>query len=377
MFLRFTRLGILDMYWELLCPACRGTSDSLGRLGDMESSSHCSTCNIDFTVNFDHNVEVVFRPNPSVRPVHENVEFCVGSPQRQPHIIFSLIVPESEALPVHTKLEEGRYKLQVEGLRGSQPLLAASGGAESIDLRATLAGWPEKESVISPAPRLNLLNRTEEPRTFQLLRTAWSDQAATAADVTALHLFRDLFAHEVLRPGEEISVGSVTLMFTDLRESTRLYREIGDASAFGRVREHFDVLVDAVGVEGGAIVKTMGDSVMAAFRHPVQALRAVRLAQIKLSRREPRLSLKAGIHHGPCIVVNMNDRLDYFGSTANIAARLPGFSNGAEIIFSEPVLNDPEVQEFLEQLGTPDALTPFQARLKGFDEPLPAWRLKI
>ncbi|HRG08884.1 MAG TPA: hypothetical protein PLJ08_09925, partial [Cyclobacteriaceae bacterium] len=70
----------------------------------------------------------------------------------------------------------------------------------------------------------------------------WSDQAATAADVTILQVFRDLFSSEVLRAGEEISVGSMTLMFTDLRNSTKLYRDIGDAPAYGRVREHFEVL---------------------------------------------------------------------------------------------------------------------------------------
>ena len=59
--------------------------------------------------------------------------------------------------------------------------------------------------------------------------------AATAAEVTSLQVFRDLFANESLRPGERISVGSLTVLFTDLRGSTRLYRENGDAVAFGRV----------------------------------------------------------------------------------------------------------------------------------------------
>jgi class 3 adenylate cyclase len=92
------------------------------------------------------------------------------------------------------------------------------------------------------------------------MRTTWSDQAATAADVTTLQVFRDLFSSEVLRPGEEIFVGATTLMFTDLRNSTKLYREIGDAPAFGRVREYFEILEQAVAAEGGSIVKTMGDA---------------------------------------------------------------------------------------------------------------------
>ena len=220
----------------------------------------------------------------------------------------------------------------------------------------TSFGWPPDQQHVSPDPTLNLINATDAEQTFQLERTAWSDQASTAADVTALQVFRDLFASEVVRPGEEISIGSVTLMFTDLRDSTRLYRKIGDASAFGRVREHFEILEKSIAAEGGAIVKTMGDSVMATFRHPIHALRAVWNAQTEIAERgEPMLWLKVGMHKGPCIVVNLNDRLDYFGSTVNITARLPAFSQGGELVFSEEINNDPEVLQFLAENMNPGA----------------------
>lgn len=376
-FLRATRAGMLDMYWELLCPECRGVSEGHGHLSDVRRDSHCNTCNIDFSANFDHNVEVIFRPNPSVRAVDASVEFCVGSPQRQPHIMLSLIVPAGEELPVDAMLSQGRYTFRATGLPGSQAAIAIPEGPQRIEIRAHQTGWPYGESAMGLTPRIQLINRTDQVRTFELGRTAWSDQAATAADVTALQVFRDLFASEVIRPGEEISVGSVTLMFTDLRNSTKLYREIGDAPAFGRVREHFRAVERAVAAEGGAIVKTMGDSVMAAFRRPAASLRAIWAAQKSMAEYEPRLWLKVGIHHGPCIVVNLNDRLDYFGSTVNIAARLPNFSTGGEIVFSEAIRNDPEVTEFLEKTATPNSLSRFQTEVKGYDEPLGLWRLKV
>ena len=87
-----------------------------------------------------------------------------------------------------------------------------------------------------------MANATSAEQLLILERLAWSDQSATAAEVTALQMFRDLFASEALRPGEQISVGTLTVLFTDLRNSTQLYREIGDATAFGRVMNHFDVL---------------------------------------------------------------------------------------------------------------------------------------
>jgi class 3 adenylate cyclase len=378
MFLRATRAGILDMSWDLLCPSCRGTAEGHTNLGDVHGHSHCPTCRIDFTVNFDHNIEVVFRPNPSVRTVEFSAAFCVGSPQLQPHVVMSQTVTPLHSLPVPVQLETGRYTLRASGAPGSTSLYADADGRTKTDLRVSQYGWPPDEHHVSLLPTLNLINATEADQTFQLERTTWSDQAATAADVTALQVFRDLFATEVVRPGEEISIGSVTLMFTDLRDSTRLYRKIGDASAFGRVREHFQILEDSIAREGGAIVKTMGDAVMATFRHPTDALRSVWNAQTEIAKRgEPMLWLKVGLHKGACIVVNLNDRLDYFGSTVNITARLPGFSRGGELIFSEEFHNDPEIQDFIAQNIPPHALEQFTDELKGFDEPFKMWRLRV
>jgi class 3 adenylate cyclase len=377
-FLRATRAGMLDMFWDLLCPECRGVAEDFGKLSDLTGHAHCNTCQIEFNANFDQNVEVIFRPNPSVRAVDNEIEFCVGSPQRQPHIIFSMVVPPREQLPFGTMLNEGRYRLKASGLQGFQLVNANPSGAEKRDFTADALGWHDDMLDVSLTPYIRLINQTDSTQTFQLEHLTWSDQAATAADVTTLQIFRDLFSSEVLRPGEEISVGSTTLMFTDLRNSTRLYREIGDAPAFGRVREHFDILEEAVAAEGGAIIKTMGDAVMAAFRKPVSSIKAIWKVQKELERRGvPPLTIKVGIHYGPCIVVNLNDRLDYFGSTVNIAARLPNFSNGGEAIFSEAIRNDPEVLEYLEKNAAPNSLTRFQSELRGFDSPMELWRIKV
>ena len=318
------------------------------------------------------------RSNAAVRSVRINLEFCVGSPQRQPHVIFSQPISALKTLPVTARIEAGRYSLRASGVRGAGALTAEPAGNAAPVFRLTEFGWPYNEQTVATYVNLNLVNATEAPRTFSLERTAWSDQAATGGDVTSLQVFRDLFASEVLRPGEEISVGNVTLMFTDLRESTRLYRQIGDAPAFGRVREHFVTLERAVSAHGGAIVKTMGDSLMAAFQHPAAALRALREAQRLISAevKQP-LWLKAGIHRGPCIVVTLNDKLDYFGSTVNIAARLPEFSSGGEVIFSESVRTDPEAAAYLTEGSIGAGLAHFQTTLKGYDEPFELWRLKL
>jgi class 3 adenylate cyclase len=214
-----------------------------------------------------------------------------------------------------------------------------------------------------------LYNNTNAEQLLILERIAWSDQAATAAEVTALQIFRDLFSTEALRPGEQISVGTLTVLFTDLRHSTRLYREIGDATAFGRVMNHFDVLKKVIADREGAIVKTIGDAVMAVFRDPANALVAMLDAQEVLANPAEGimpLQLKAGIHSGPCIAVTLNDRLDYFGSTVNMAARLEGLSSGSDVIISGAVFGDAKVNDLLRS-GEFD-VSSFEMALKGFEE---------
>jgi class 3 adenylate cyclase len=244
-------------------------------------------------------------------------------------------------------------------------------GASTILLRARTEGWSGEEILISKDASISFENATADEQLFILERAAWSDDAATAAEVTALQVFRDLFATEAPRPGEQISVGTLTVLFTDLKNSTRMYREIGDATAFGRVMNHFDVLKQVIADEDGALVKTIGDAVMAVFRSPAAALRAMLHAQQELcsppAGLEP-LILKAGVHTGPCISVTLNDRLDYFGSTVNLAARLEGQSTGDDVVISTAVYSDPQVRELLGDPAKRLSATRFEIPLKGFDE---------
>jgi class 3 adenylate cyclase len=163
-------------------------------------------------------------------------------------------------------------------------------------------------------------------------------------------------------------VGTLTVVFTDLRGSTRFYREVGDAPAFGSVLDHIDLLGRLVAAEDGAVVKNMGDAIMAVFMRPICALRAMTQAQRDLAGRP--LALKVGVHTGPCIAVNQNGVLDYFGSTVNLAARLVSMSSGGDIVVSEAILDDPEVK--------PLALSAERVQQvpKGFEEEaLSLWRV--
>ncbi|HKS27740.1 MAG TPA: DUF5939 domain-containing protein [Pyrinomonadaceae bacterium] len=374
-----TRAGLLDLQWDLLCPHCRGAAQSSRSLTGISAHVYCVSCDVDFTVNFDNTTELTFRPNPSIRQI-EVREFCVGGPQVTPHIVAQQLLDPAARKELKLPLEAGRYRLRARGVPGELFLQVREGGASEANIRAGEDGWPVEELVLDTRPTLLLENQTESESLFSLERTSWSDQAATAAEVTALQMFRDLFSNEALRPGEQISVGSLTILFTDLKDSTRLYREIGDAPAFGSVMNHFDVLREAIRSEDGALVKTIGDAVMAVFRRPAGALRAILKAQQRLANppagMRP-LKLKVGIHAGPSIAVTLNERLDYFGCTVNMAARLEGLSTGEDVVISNAVYADPEVSELLGSSDCNLAADSFEQMLKGFDEEsFMLWRVR-
>ena len=195
---------------------------------------------------------------------------------------------------------------------------------------------------------------------------------ANGAEVIALQVFRDLFAEATLRPGDDAGVSQVALLFTDLRGSTALYERVGDATAYNIVREHFTLLAAIVRGHDGAVVKTIGDAVMASFADPAQAVRAALAMQANaIGAQEPDLVLKVGVHAGPSVVVTLNDRLDYFGSTVNMAARLQGQSDGDDIVLSQAVAADPAVQEILAAVPKRQETV----ALKGFAEPVGFLRL--
>lgn len=373
--LHATRAGLLDLSWNLLCPLCRGAANAAESLEQIRPTVHCDSCGVDYTVNFDRSVELTFRPNGAVRVV-EGRPFCVGGPQVTPHVVVQQRLEAGESRALDLSLEEGRYRFRAPGVPGFFHAASSGEGPAEAEVSTDGLAWPSSELLLGPACRLTLANRGGRELLILMERTAWTDQAATAAEVIVLQVFRDLFAGQALRPGERIDVGSTAILFTDLRGSTRFYREVGDAVAFGRVMDHFDVLKEAIAGEGGSLVKTIGDSVMAAFRRPVGALRAMARAQALLSRGPEPLMLKAGVHVGPCIAVTLNGRLDYFGTNVNLAARLEGLSSGGDVVVSEAVMGDPEVKRWLAECGAAGSPLAFEAALKGFDEgPVRLWRV--
>jgi len=178
----------------------------------------------------------------------------------------------------------------------------------------------------------------------------------TAKRLLTNQTFRDLYRTDALDVDQSLKITSLTFLFTDLKGSTGLYERVGDLVAYDMVRAHFAVLHEVVAAEAGAVVKTIGDAVMATFPTPDRALAAalrMREAMRKLNAESGRedLLLKIGMHEGPCLAVTLNDRLDYFGQTVNIAARVQGLAVSRSIFATEPVVEDAQTARLLGEQG--------------------------
>ncbi|MGD9590677.1 MAG: adenylate/guanylate cyclase domain-containing protein [Pyrinomonadaceae bacterium] len=193
-------------------------------------------------------------------------------------------------------------------------------------------------------------------------------------DLLLIPSFHKLFSGETPSVNESLRIGYVTVLFTDLRGSTAMYAERGDTQAYKMVREHFDILTDEIERNRGVFIKTIGDSVMASFAKGADAINTVFESQSALRARTAEMGgelvLKAGIHAGACLAVNLNNSLDFFGTVVNTAARLEGLSHGNDVIVSDVVFE--EAKKEITQFCTVEDI---DAQLRGLADTVHIRRL--
>lgn len=170
-------------------------------------------------------------------------------------------------------------------------------------------------------------------------------------DLFSFQNFRDLFTAESLASDVKLEIGVQTILFTDLVGSTKFYEQEGDAAAFAEVRKHFQKTYEGVLKHDGAIVKTIGDAVMASFSKPADALRAAIEMQEYFNGYNPesKLRLRITLHSGSCLAVNFNNNIDYFGNTVNFTAKIQAIAEAGQIGFTEVVFQDKEAAAVLQQ----------------------------
>ncbi len=365
--------GALVLLWDILCPVCRIPAKFVSALAELGAHGHCDACQLDYELDFGRSVELIFRAHPEIRESDLGT-YCIGGPAHSPHVVAQMRVGPGERLILNLTLEEGRYRISGPQLGfATEFRVEASQPLKSYDLnlaRAQAPGAGEWQTLTlgAGAQRIGLSNDSANELVVKVERIAPRDDALTAAQASALPLFRELFPAETLSAGRSVGLETMTLVVTELDDSDGLYQRLGDARAFSAIHEQFQLLTGCLRTHGGAPVKTVGEGVVASFSDPVAAVKAAlalapALAAHDLTRG---LGLRVGVHRGPVLVATINDHLDYFGNTARVAARLPHLAPPGAVVLSAAVASDPGVAALLQSQGRPLATVP--AEISGLKE---------
>lgn len=362
--LHAVKAGLADLSWHVVCPNCSGSPGVAG-LSEVKAKRHCESCGVEYGADFGESVELRFGVARAVRPVEDKL-FCVGSPAHARVACAQFSVPAG-GRTVELELRSESYTVRDLCGKRSVALRPSVDGPSSVAVafdERPLAFKPGRVRLDLPSLCASALVRIE--------RESWKEKAAKATIVTSLQDFRALFSSEVLAPGIEISVKNIALLFTDLKGSTAMYERVGDATAYAIVRDHFDYLFEIVARRKGAVVKTIGDAVMACFSSASDALEAALEMQERVGELNKRLApkppvvLKIGVHQGPAIAINTSGVLDYFGTTANVAARVQNESVGGDIVVTGSVAEDLTCSDCLDRGQWRSE--PFQIQLKGLSD---------
>jgi class 3 adenylate cyclase len=408
--LHAARLGLFELSWNVLCPGCGGVLDANSTLRTVARESYnCALCCSGYEPTLDEMVEVTFTVNPRTRRI------AAHDPDSLPIVEYFRQIFWGSGFDVPDDLEEIFQEITLDAVElpaGEKAILSLQLPAEFLIVFDPVThstqfldvkGEPTRERraqsmVLSkthtpnttmetrPGPmRLALDNQSD----VRVLPGVWVAGDAlhallgrrrpflTAKRLLTNQTFRDIYRADTLDVEQRLKITSLTFMFTDLKGSTELYERVGDLVAFDLVKAHFRVLHDIVAAEAGAVVKTIGDAVMATFSTPDRAVAAaLRIREEMRSLNDGSgedLLVKIGIHEGPCLAVVLNDRQDYFGQTVNIAARVQGLAVSRSIFATGPVVTNPETSRLLELSG----LTPMpqRAALRGIADELTLYEI--
>jgi len=163
---------------------------------------------------------------------------------------------------------------------------------------------------------------------------------------------------------------TLAIAFTDMVSSSALGNKLGNRAMDALRRRHFAHADELVRAHDGFVVKTIGDSVMAAFRAATDALDFAMAVHADTGER--RVRIRVGIHVGPITV----EERDAFGATVNYTARVVAVPGGDEIWLSSEAKSHID-QERAPQHGGLQWLAHKGLELKGFPGKHILWSLVL
>jgi class 3 adenylate cyclase len=411
-FLHASRLRLFDLTWNVLCPGCGGVLDAHSTLKSLRQDEYqCGLCACGYEASVDEQVEVAFTVSPQVRRIaahdpnglplweyFKQVFWSSGVDLNEESFesltdevaLDALELPAGEKAVLSLQLPP-QFIIVFEPVTHSAQFIDVQGEPtkerQQLSLIYNRSHTPVQTVTMRPGPLRLALDNQASVRVLPTVFIAADGlhhligkrkPFLTAKRMLTNQTFRDVFKADNLNIDQRLKITSLTFLFTDLKGSTALYERVGDLAAFDLVRAHFHALLEIISSEKGAVVKTIGDAVMATFNRPEQALAAglrmrSAMERLNVERGTKDLVVKIGIHEGSCLAVMLNERQDYFGQTVNIAARVQGLSTSQAIHITGPVIDAPAVAAILDKAE----ITPIQkqAALRGIADKIVVYEI--
>jgi class 3 adenylate cyclase len=410
--LHASRIGLFDLSWNMLCPGCGGVIGSGYALKALDRSEYlCSFCAMSSEPTLDDLVEVSFTVNPRVRHISAH------DPDALPLVEYMRQVFWGSGIDLPDDIEEviGRMTLDVMELPGGERASTSHAlspgfyivfdpvthttqflevsGEETTERRSLSVVFNDVHAhrgtlALRPGPVRITFDNKSAKRTMPGIWISGDPMHEllgrrrpflTASRLLSNQTFRDLYRTGTLNTDQRFKITNLTILFTDLEGSTALYDRVGDLVAFDLVRDHFAALLTSIASEGGAVVKTIGDAVMATFPTPDRAMRAalrMRAAMRDLNEAVGRedLALNIGLHEGPCLAVMLDERQDYFGQTVNVASRVQGLADPTAILATKSIVESANVGRILAEAGF--TTTARQSSLRGVSEAVTVYEIR-
>ncbi len=322
--------GLLTLTWDVVCPHCRGVRSENSGLALIEMNNSCEACSVDFGLEMEESIEVVFRLTDKLRVIPK-VVYCAAEPAKKKHIKLSQELLASDEKSFDMKLKDGIYRLRRK----------QSAEVLYLDVKTdheNIAVWDFNQSKKMTVNNDFKLVVSSPVDTSLILEEAWwFNDRLTPREVLSNALMRTLFSEDHLATGVNLNVGNQVILFTDIVGSTPFYKSQGDAKAFKAVQEHYKEVADIITSHKGVVIKYIGDAIMAAFLDPGDALQtSIKIHEaFSEKRKDSPIKLRVSFHQGPVLCANMNVGLDYFGNTVNQAAKIQKWAGSYEIAITE------------------------------------------
>ncbi|APZ95266.1 protein kinase domain-containing protein [Fuerstiella marisgermanici] len=363
--LRGAKSGLLELTWDVICPACRVAAQTYDIMRMVRDHDFCEACNTDFDVDLLNGVELIFRAHPQVRS-SDTGKYCIGSPAHSPHVVAQIKLEPGETLDVGLSLAAGIYCIRGPQLAQSLTFTVRNSGvaiesrilsgtqhrreddtvacvikqrnpgddapdttvltdARHLSLRLKQdADWQQQVVLPAGGQRLTLNNDFDRDVVVRVERSDPPGNTFSANAAFGLPLFRELFPGQSLDQTQLASVTTVSLLQTSARPSGELLSTNDDAIAERMFEAHLRQLSEYCTRHNGTWIKISGHGALMAFINTDDALRCAQTLHDMVTEfnATPAWDVYCAVNAGVMNVSLIHGHLDYLGPAVDLLSQL-------------------------------------------------------